>query len=313
MIASPKTNRVKKFIFSPHTVRIAAIALFVLILSFAFIFHDYLIYRKQATELQELRAETYSQQKEILSFIEKITFMEEQLKRLKEMEKQVEKDLKEIHELRKTKKNAPAVPPKKTSGEIKERGKEIALFRKEEIAILEKERSRLASHLHQNLLLLRKEALQRENHLEELQEFLQTQKSALLATPSLWPVLGCITSEFGDTRLSSSAGGTRPHLGLDISAPRGTPVLASASGVVHSAGREPEYGLLISLDHGHGFTTVYGHLKTALVKVGDRVKMGQIIGTVGNSGNSTGPHLHYEVRIHGNPVNPRRYLHHHAP
>ncbi|MDO9210121.1 MAG: M23 family metallopeptidase, partial [Deltaproteobacteria bacterium] len=181
-------------------------------------------------------------------------------------------------------------------------------FREEEVSILDKERNRLVSRLHHDLLDLRQEFSQREKNLKELQEFLQGQKSFLLATPSLWPVLGRISSGFGDTRLSPSSGGTRPHRGMDISAPSGTMVVAPADGVVNFAGRESEYGRLICLDHGHGYSTMFGHLKDLLVKTGDKVRKGQTIGTVGMSGNSTGPHLHYEVRIHGNPVNPVRYL-----
>ena len=97
-------------------------------------------------------------------------------------------------------------------------------------------------------------------------------------------------------------------MGIDISAPTGTPVAAPADGAVISAGREAQYGLLVCVDHGHGFVTFYGHLKEIRVKPGDRVKTGQTLGTVGTSGYTTGPHLHYEVRVHGRPVNPFSYL-----
>jgi murein DD-endopeptidase MepM/ murein hydrolase activator NlpD len=200
------------------------------------------------------------------------------------------------------------VPRKKTFNESKEVRKEILTFRQETVSILEKERPRLISRLHQDLLELRKEAFQRELNLKELKEFLQAQKSILLSIPSLWPVFGPITSRFGDARASSS-GAPRSHQGVDISVPPGTPIVAPADGVVSFAGRESEYGLMICLDHGNGFSTAYGHMKEIAVQTGDRVRMGQVIGTVGVSGNTTGPHLHYEVRIQGNAVNPFRYLH----
>ena len=95
---------------------------------------------------------------------------------------------------------------------------------------------------------------------------------------------------------------------MDISVPPGTPIAAPADGVVSFAGRESEYGLMICLEHGNGFSTTYGHLKELAVRTGDKIRAGQVIGTVGVSGNSTGPHLHYEVRIGGSPVNPLRYL-----
>jgi murein DD-endopeptidase MepM/ murein hydrolase activator NlpD len=199
-------------------------------------------------------------------------------------------------------------PRKKTFNETKEVRKEILSFRAQTVSILEKERPRLVSRLHQDLLELQKEASQSELNLNELKEFLQAQKSILLSIPSLWPVFGPITSRFGDTRPSSSSGATRPHLGVDISVHPGTPIVAPADGVVSFTGRESEYGLMICIHHGHGFSTSYGHLREFAVQAGDKVRTGQVIGTVGVSGNSTGPHLHYEVRIQGNPVNPLPYL-----
>jgi len=308
LIVSQKAAKVKKFILSPLTLKIGAAVLGLAIILSGFIIYDYLNNKKKVAELQALRAETQSRQEEIRGFMEKISILEEELNKLKEMEKQVEKDLREVNELQKTRNVSPKALKKKTSNVPKEKIKETASIRGEEISILEKERSQLVSRLHQDLLELRKDAFQREQNLREFQEFLQSQKSILLATPCLWPVLGRITSAYGDTRLSFSSGGTRPHKGVDISAPPGTPIVAAADGVVTFAGRESEYGRLVCIDHGHGFSTMYGHLKELRVQAGDKVRKGQAIGTVGLSGNSTGPHLHYEVRIHGNPVNPSRYL-----
>jgi murein DD-endopeptidase MepM/ murein hydrolase activator NlpD len=308
LIVSQKAAQAKQFFLSPLMLKIAAVVLGVIIVVSAFIIYDYVVYKKQVAELQGLRTETISQQQEIRSFLEKIALLEEQLNKLKEMEKQVERDLKEINELKKTRKSSPAIPRKKTFKETKEAGKEISSFRKETVSILEKERPRLVSRMYQNLLELRKEAFQRELNLNELREFLQTQKSILLSIPSLWPVIGPITSRFGDTRLSSYSGASRNHLGVDISVPPGTPIVAPADGAVSFAGRGSEYGLMICLEHGNGFSTTYGHLKELAVRIGDKVREGQVIGTVGVSGNSTGPHLHYEVRIWSNPVDPLRYL-----
>jgi len=311
LIVSQKAAQAKKFILSPLMLKIAVVALGVIIVISAFIIYDYVVYKKQLTELQGLRTETFSQQQEIRSFLEKIALLEEQLNKLKEMEKQVERDLKEINELKKTRKSPAPVPRKKPFNEIKEKetGKEISSIRQETVSILEKERPTLVSRLYQDLLELRKEAFQSELNLNDLKEFLQEQKSILLSIPSLWPVFGPITSGYGDTRPPSPSRGARFHQGLDISVPPGTPIVAPADGLVSYVGREWDYGLMICLDHGHGFSTAYGHLKASVVQTGDRVRAGQVIGTVGLSGNSSGPHLHYEVRIQGSPVNPSRYLH----
>jgi murein DD-endopeptidase MepM/ murein hydrolase activator NlpD len=191
---------------------------------------------------------------------------------------------------------------------MKDAIQEAALFREEQICFFESERPPLLSCLQHDLLVLRKEAFRAEQHLKGLQQFLQNKKEILLATPFLWPVWGHISSKFGDTRLSAYSGGTRPHKGVDIAAPRGTPVFAPSDGVVSFVGQESDVGRLIFIDHGHGFTTMYGHLNKAFVHRGDKVRKGQIIGAVGASGNCTGPHLHYEVRLQGRQVNPGHYL-----
>ncbi len=314
LIASQKTAKVKKFILSPLTLKIAAATLGILIIISGFMAYKYMAFKNKVTELQSLRAETRAQRVEIHSFLEKISLLEEQLDKLKEMEKRVQQDLKEVIELKKNKKVTPKVS-KKTNLNVKkaplvtqEQVVNPPFLREQKASILDEERNRLVSRLHHDLIDLKQEFSKREKNLKELQEVLQAQKSFLLATPSLWPIPGRISSGFGDDRLSASSGGTRLHKGVDISAPPGTRIAAPADGVVTFAGRESEYGWLVCLDHGHGYSTMFGHLKEFSVKTGDHVKKGQAIGTVGMSGNSTGPHLHYEVRIHGNPVNPVRYL-----
>jgi len=314
LVFSQQASRVKRFIFSPLTLKIGAAVLTLLLVVSAYLFYDYITYQKNIFDLKELRNELNSRQAEIQSFLEKISLLEEQLTRLKLVEEQVKKDLKEVQELKNEKKVKKLTPlpsvPQKTSEnkEDLQPHQKALLLRQDEVSILERERPKLVSRLYMELMDLSKEAFQRERTLKDLKEFLQAQKSVLLSIPSLWPVYGRITSSFGEVRFSPSSGGTRPHMGIDISAPTGTPIVAPADGVVLSAGREAEYGLLICVDHGHGFTTMYGHLKEIRVKPGDRVKTGQLLGTVGTTGNTTGPHLHYEVRIHGRPANPFSYL-----
>jgi len=260
-------------------------------------------------ELKSLRAEAEAQQAEMRSFQEKITVLEEQLNKLKEMEKQVEKDLKEVTELQKEKKNV-VVPAKKKSSLVRKHTevvREVSKPLEKKVSLLEQERPRLVNRMHSDLMDLQKNAFQREQNLKELREFLQNQKSVLLATPSLWPVIGRISSLFGESRVSSS-GEVRAHKGIDICAPQGTPVMAATDGVVSFAGTESEYGRLIVIDHGHSFSTVYGHLAKIQSRAGEKVFKGQVIGTVGLSGNTTGPHLHFEVRVNNNPVNPARFM-----
>jgi len=142
---------------------------------------------------------------------------------------------------------------------------------------------------------------------QELDNFFKNQKSLLSSTPSIWPIRGWVTSGFG-FRKSPFTGLREKHEGWDIAARNGSPVRTTDDGVVVVEGREYGYGNLVEIDHGYGLVTRYGHNSKHLVKVGDRVKRGQVIALVGNTGRSTGPHLHYEVLLNGVPANPKNYI-----
>jgi murein DD-endopeptidase MepM/ murein hydrolase activator NlpD len=129
----------------------------------------------------------------------------------------------------------------------------------------------------------------------------------LADAPSLWPVEGRVGSSFGERQDPINGEGAF-HSGLDIEAPSGTPVRAAADGNVTDASMNAGYGREIILNHGHDVLTVYGHLSAMAVVPGQHVIRGQVIGYVGQSGRATGPHLHYEVRVHNVPVNPHKYL-----
>ena len=129
----------------------------------------------------------------------------------------------------------------------------------------------------------------------------------LTATPSLWPVIGRLTDGFG-ARMDPFSGEGAFHTGVDISSQYGDAVHVSADGVVIEAHERAGYGRLVVVDHGYGVTTYYGHLSTLNVMAGQQIHKGDTVGNVGVSGRSTGPHVHYEVRINGAPVNPMRYL-----
>jgi murein DD-endopeptidase MepM/ murein hydrolase activator NlpD len=138
------------------------------------------------------------------------------------------------------------------------------------------------------------------------------QLSTLGIIPSLWPVVGQITGHFGE-RLDPFSGEGAFHAGLDIASHYGDQVRATAEGVIEEVDQRAGYGRLIVIDHGFGVTTWYGHLSGFNVQGGMHVKAGDIIGYEGNSGRSTGPHVHYEVRIYNTPVNPWRYLRNISP
>jgi murein DD-endopeptidase MepM/ murein hydrolase activator NlpD len=127
------------------------------------------------------------------------------------------------------------------------------------------------------------------------------------ATPSLLPIAGWLSSSFGYRR-NPYDGSYKLHAGVDIAAEPGTPVRAPADGVVIFAGYREGYGKVIVLDHGYGIRTLFGHNSSVFVGQGSRVKRGETISQVGNTGRSTGPHLHYEIRKNGVPVNPATFL-----
>lgn len=128
------------------------------------------------------------------------------------------------------------------------------------------------------------------------------------ATPSILPVNGWLSSPFSKARLDPVLHEVLPHEGIDLAAPKGTPIFAAADGRVIHAGWLGGYGYAVEIDHGFGYTTLYGHASKVLVKVGQHVDRGDIIAEVGSTGLSTAPHLHYEVLVNGTPVNPANFI-----
>jgi len=145
-------------------------------------------------------------------------------------------------------------------------------------------------------------------HLERQLWIYQDMVRGHAAIPSIWPVMGALEGGMGGRHNPFTGRGWEYHEGQDIDATYGTPVEAAATGRVIIAGRQRGYGNVIYIDHGAGLSTRYGHLSQINVAVGQTVTRGQTIGLVGSTGRSTGPHLHYEVRINNQPVDPKRYL-----
>jgi murein DD-endopeptidase MepM/ murein hydrolase activator NlpD len=147
-----------------------------------------------------------------------------------------------------------------------------------------------------------------QTEMRQLSDYYTTREILIASTPSIMPTKGYPSDRFG-RRDDPFNGVSDYHPGIDISAPRGAKVVATADGLVVFASRRFDYGNLVTIEHKFGVATRYGHLQSFAVKVGDRVKRGDIIGYVGSTGRSTGPHLHYEVRLRNQPLNPLRFLH----
>jgi len=173
--------------------------------------------------------------------------------------------------------------------------------------VLERRERFMVERLYSWMTRLYRDSELENQSVEELYEVLNGRRIQLASTPSIMPVHGWITSGFG-YRLDPFTGRRAFHNGLDIAAREGTPVLAPADGVVSFAGPYGGYGNAVMVFHGYGVSTLYGHNQEILVRAGQRVKRGDILATVGQTGRATGPHVHYEVIVHGVKVDPRRFI-----
>ena len=150
-------------------------------------------------------------------------------------------------------------------------------------------------------------AREREKSYATIRSYVDHKRSMLAAKPTAWPVHGWISSGFG-SRVSPISGEQGFHTGVDIANDFGTPVRSTADGRVAYAGWEGGYGKLVVIDHGHGYQTYYGHLSEIKIAVGQMVRRGSTIGLMGQTGDATGPHVHYEVRVFGAAVDPTKYM-----
>jgi murein DD-endopeptidase MepM/ murein hydrolase activator NlpD len=166
---------------------------------------------------------------------------------------------------------------------------------------------RLIKNMHQQMGQLNTATTVQRADFESLLDNLKSQKNLLSHTPAIRPAKGWVTSEFG-YRQSPFTGKRELHKGLDIAYRKDSPIVAAADGVVTYAGHMGLLGTVVVIDHGNGIVTRYAHLDEILCKKGARVERGEIIAHMGNTGRSTGPHLHYEVRLNGVPVNPAKYI-----
>jgi len=175
------------------------------------------------------------------------------------------------------------------------------------ISLKNKTHRNLIREMHEQVDSLDDAAIKQHNGFESILKNLEEKRNILASTPSILPANGWISSQFG-YRISPFTNRREMHKGLDIATAKGSPIIATADGIVTFSGVKGLLGKAVVIDHGHGISTRYAHCHKVLKKSGDIVKRGEIIAHVGNSGRSTGPHLHYEVRLNGVQVNPQRYI-----
>ncbi len=293
MILPGPNSKVRKFSISKPLLKNIAIFLLVAFAVSTAMLVQYFHMQGQVCELDSLRAETVQHREELKQFACSLVDFKGQMDKIKELD----------FKLRRLA-NMP--------GESKEQqlpgiggSRESSTFTLEDIG--RKSHRELMDQMKLELDSLSEDIASQESSMNKLTEFFEHRNSVLAATPSIWPVRGFITSTFG-YRSSPISGKKQFHEGLDIANNIGTKVVAPANGTVADTGYQSGYGRFIKIQHGYGMVTVYGHLSKVAVKSGQRVARGEVIGYVGNTGSSTGPHLHYEVRVNGVPNNPRKFL-----
>lgn len=292
LIFGHKTSKTRHLRIRKKTVKISLYLCAFALLSTTFFFCDYIQVKKKAFELNRLRQETQNQRSQIQFFSARIEDLEKQLSKLKDFDKKI----RIIANLEKGQEAAPSMGMGGPSpSDIREKLKK------------EKDEGGLVQQMRTDVERLQSEAMSREESLSELEKLLQVKKEMLAHTPSIWPVMGWVTSGFG-FRTNPFTGLTQMHEGLDVSNRVGTSIIAPAHGIVSDVGNDIAHGKVVLIFHGFGMTTRFSHLSKVLVKTGQRVKRGEKIAEIGMTGKTTGPHLHYEIRLSGIPLNPMRYI-----
>jgi murein DD-endopeptidase MepM/ murein hydrolase activator NlpD len=286
------TNKVKQFSFPKFLAYLIVFFFLSSAVVLTWLVRDYTDLRARVPSLRKLKAENEYQKKQFAHLTQRIDQVVEKMCDLKEFDRRLKVMVNlETGDDKETLSGVGGSDPKRL---------------KPDYAMV-KTHQDLVSVMHKSLDNLNNEIALDKQGKAELRRFLENQKAILASTPSIWPTKGWMTSRFG-YRISPFTGEKELHKAIDIAARMNAPVVAPANGIVASVGREHGYGKVLSLSHGYGVVTKYAHLQKILVKKRQYVKRGETIALVGNSGRSTGPHLHYEVRLNGVAVDPERYI-----
>ena len=292
LIFGHKTSKARHLRIHKKTFKIGFYLSALIFLSTTVFFCDYIQIKRKAYELSRLRQESQAQKSQIQFFSDRIEVLEKQLSQMKDFDKKI----RIIANVEKGQDTTPIMGIGGSSpSDIREKLKR------------ENDENGLIQQMRSDIKRLESEAMSREESLSELEKLLQSKKEMLAHTPSIWPTVGWVTSDFG-FRINPFTGLNQMHEGMDISNRVGTPVITPADGIISDIGNDVGFGKILVISHEFGMTTRYAHLNKVLVRIGRKVKRGDKIAEVGTSGRTTGPHLHYEVRVSGIPVNPMRYI-----
>ena len=286
-------ERVRSLSISKSALKTALLSLAAVALFSVYLVYEYNDARDKAWELQSVREELMQQKAQVQSFALNLLDYKRQMFLLRDLDTKLRRVV--------------SLGPRDRVQKVLGIGGPDELGLQNLAAMGEKKQEEALKEMHQELSQLQGAASRQETSLQTLIEYFEDKRSLYASTPSGWPVRGWITSAFGN-RTSPFTGILTFHEGIDIAAQTGTPVMAPADAVVVKAGFGSRYGNMVELSHGYGIKTVFGHNSRLNVKAGQRIRRGDVISYVGDSGSSTGPHLHYEVRLNGLPVNPVKYM-----
>lgn len=322
IVVSDETAPIRRFDVRKTMVRRALYGAIAVAALFLVATVDYVLVRIDHIELGRLRQETAEQQAKIDAFDETVSKVESELASVREFERKVRMIANlpgsaaaggdEIVGVGNVEGGPPldlsglagggidvhALPAAEQGGAAarKASGKASAAAADDRVSALREEAKKLGYT-----------ASQRGLSLQELVSQLEDKHQKLASSPAVWPTKGWLTSRFG-TRISPFTGKRHFHSGIDIAGASGTDVIATARGKVKFVGRKGPLGKTVIIDHGYGVRTHYGHSQENLVKRGEQVERGQVIAKLGNTGRSTGPHVHYTVEVKGKAVNPLDYI-----
>lgn len=311
--------------FPRHILRNILIIGVVLLLADIAVLSHYVVRTQEVWELQSLRSEVLSSRQQVSAFSDAFDGLKSRVLSIKEMNQrmrvmlgiEVERSDGDLLNGRGGEETpiendavgqgAPVVNEATQAGMLAAREQPRTTLLIPRLGASEAEAATMERGVRQEITWLLNEIWHQESATQKLMDEAEKRKDRWNATPSIWPVRGWVTSGFGP-RLSPFTGRPALHDGLDIGAAQRTPVRAPAYGRVTAIGYHAKLGHIVRLDHGYGIETLYGHMAKHLVKRGQRIKRGDVIGLVGSSGLSTGPHLHYMIKVKGRAVNPRQYI-----
>ncbi len=292
-------SNIREFTISAGILRILAVSVIMIFAGSLYIGYDYLNLkqdsfnnRTMANTIAAQKNEIKNQRVQIQSFAGEIESLKKQVENLSKFENKV----RVIADIQRPNTSSSLIG----IGGIPEETLDINIP-------LEEKHNNLIREMHRQINQVATATKKQVLDFKNLIKMLEQKRNLLASTPSIRPADGWVTSGFG-YRTSPFTGQKEFHAGLDIANKPGTKIIATADGRVSFAGGKMYIGNMVIIDHGHGRITKYGHMKKILVHPGQKVKRGQVIGLIGNTGRSTGPHVHYEVRINGTPVNPLKYI-----